>query len=525
PAPSEVLNLKYGVFNVTTLNVSWDMPSVAPWGISAYVMDCKSSDSNKTVFVTFVDRKEEHVNVHVDLQEQLANFSCDVFAYVQVGKKYYNGNATGFQVETDGIAAPKNVRLVERTATSFTFEWDADPKAPNYTINTDPLDQVDVSVSSTESVFGERNGTVTHNVSNLKPWTQYKVHIRNCAEYCGKEVKLEHETRVAAPSAARNLNARVEEYVNVTLSWSKPAVPNGPIDGYKVQIKDTDHNKTDVKDLNATSVTLDVVYKFTDFVVTVTPYNLDDNTTLFGPSTSHAFSSSGDGPVPPRPHVKDVEDHNVTLTWDVPKDKNHTIVGYEVTLNPGGKKVSTNTTNVTLTDLQAWTNYSVQVASCTNSTACGTGKSAMFRTDVDAPSAPQNLTVRSFGTHWVDVSWKAPQHPNGPLSGYNVTLKNGSELVWVMTLNTSHNLTGLEPGTAYEISVYAFNTGKQGEKKGPTTSFTAQTQSEASAGGGVSGATIAAAVLIPLLIVALVVGFFVYKKYRGKGGYAHYLAR
>ncbi|CAN7944667.1 unnamed protein product, partial [Ixodes pacificus] len=230
------------------------------------------------------------------------------------------------------------------------------------------------------------------------------------------------------------------------------------------------------------------------------------------------FIRQGSRPVPPRPHVEDVKDHSVLLTWETPKDKNHTIVGYEVTVNPGGKNISTNSTNVTLTDLEAWTQYSVLVASCTNITKCGTPKAATFRTNVDAPSAPQNLTVHSFGTHWVDVMWKAPQHPNGPLSGYNVTLKNGSELVWATTRNTSHNITGLEPGTSYEISVYAYNKAEKGEKKGPVASFSAQTQSEASGGGGVSGGTIAAAVLIPLLIIALVVGFFAYRKYGRKRG-------
>ncbi|KAM7299633.1 fibronectin isoform X2 [Ixodes scapularis] len=517
PAPSGVRNVRFEVLNVTTLNVSWDRPTEAPWGISSYVVHCKSADTNRTVNVTFVD-EEEYVIKLVDLHEQLTRFGCSVFAYVQVGVKTYTGNETNFDVKTGGIEAPKNVELVNRTATSFTFEWDADPKAPNYTIDVRTQDQVDVFDSWTDSVREERNGTVVHNVTGLKPWTRYKVSIRNCAEYCGKEAVLEQQTRVAAPSAVRNLKPALDGYTNVTLSWTKPANPNGPIDGYTVKLVDTERNQTFVHDLNTTSVTLNVVYKFTDFMATVAPYNLDDNTTLHGPSSSVAFSSSGDGPVPPRPHVEDVKDHSVLLTWETPKDKNHTIVGYEVTVNPGGKNISTNSTNVTLTDLEAWTQYSVLVASCTNIKQCGTPKAATFRTDVDAPSAPQNLTVHSVGIHWVDVTWKAPQHPNGPLSGYNVTLKNGSELVWATTRNTSHNITGLEPSTSYEISVYAYNKADKGEKKGPVASFSAQTQSEASGGGGVSGGTIAAAVLIPLLIIVLVVGFFVYRKYRRNRG-------
>ncbi|CAN8022707.1 unnamed protein product [Ixodes persulcatus] len=519
---NEVRNVRFNVLNVTTLNVSWDRPTEAPWGISSYVVRCESADTNRTVNVTFAD-EEEYVIKLVDLHEQLTRFGCSVFAYVQVGGKSYPGNETDFDVKTGGIEAPKNVKLVNRTATSFTFEWDADPKAPNYTIDIRTQDQVDVFDSWMGSVLEERNGTVVHNVTGLKPWTLYKVSIRNCAEYCGKEAVLEQQTRVAAPSTVRNLKSALDGYTNVTLSWTKPANPNGPIDGYMVKLVDMERNQTFVHDLNTTSVTLNVVYKFTDFKAIVTPYNLDDNTTLHGPSSSVAFSSSGDGPVPPRPHVKDVKDHSVLLTWEVPKDKNHTIVGYEVTVNPGGKNISTNSTNVTLTDLEAWTQYNVLVASCTNITKCGTPKAATFRTDVDAPSAPQNLTVHSCGTHWVDVTWKAPQHPNGPLSGYNVTLKNGSELVWATTRNTSHNITGLKPGTSYEISVYAYNKAEKGEKKGPVARFSAKTQSEASGGGGVSGGTIAAAVLIPLLIVALVVGFFAYRKYRRNRGHSQSL--
>lgn len=89
------------------------------------------------------------------------------------------------------------MELVNRTAASFTFEWDADPKAPNYTIDVRTQDQVDVFDSWTDSVREERNGTVVHNVTGLKPWTLYKVSIRNCAEYCGKEAVLQQQTRVA----------------------------------------------------------------------------------------------------------------------------------------------------------------------------------------------------------------------------------------------------------------------------------------------------------------------------------------
>uniref|UniRef100_A0A0K8R3W5 Putative cell adhesion molecule n=1 Tax=Ixodes ricinus TaxID=34613 RepID=A0A0K8R3W5_IXORI len=90
PAPSEVRNVRFNVLNVTTLNASWDRPTEAPWGISSYVVRCKSADTNRTISVTFAD-EEEYVIKLVDLHEQLTRFGCSVFAYVQVGGQKLHG--------------------------------------------------------------------------------------------------------------------------------------------------------------------------------------------------------------------------------------------------------------------------------------------------------------------------------------------------------------------------------------------------------------------------------------------------
>lgn len=510
-----VVKLTVQVTNVTSLNVSWDRPHIGAEEIQGYILLCNSTETNTTKTQNVTD-KSEHVSVLFKLDEQLVKFHCAVWAY----GKNVAGNVTLFNATTDGIAAPKNVTLLESTSTSFTFEWALDPKAPNASIEAHSENAVDESMYGVPGFVHSSNNTVKANVTGLIPGTLYKVTLKNCASYCGKPYEALRVTEVAAPSEVKNLEARVAGYVNITLTWKKPEHPNGPLDGYALNVVDADRNTTRTYDVkgNVTTTSFQVQDQFTHFTATLMAYNVDrsKNETLYGNAVPVTFDSTGEGPVPPRPHVNQVEDHSVTLTWEKPEDKEHNITGYLVAVEHGAN-VSTTNTNVTLVKLDAWSDYTVHVSSCTGKEECGQFKVVKFKTDVDAPSAPVHLNVSSAGTHWVELAWQPPKTHNGPLDGYNVTLKNGSSLYWVATKNTSQNLTQLLPGSAYEVSVYAYNQGKTQEKRGPAVSLTAKTMAEGGGGSkGISKAGIIFAVLIPLICVVLVAAYFIRKRYLQK---------
>ena len=58
-----------------------------------------------------------------------------------------------------------------------------------------------------------------------------------------------------APGPVEDLHARIENETNIYVSWSRPSKPNGPIDGYAVDVFEcNDGNLTFFKKTNRTSL-------------------------------------------------------------------------------------------------------------------------------------------------------------------------------------------------------------------------------------------------------------------------------
>jgi hypothetical protein len=84
--------------------------------------------------------------------------------------------------------------------------------------------------------------------------------------------------------------------------------------------------------------------------------------------------------------------------------------------------------------------------------------SATFTYSKSAPSAPQKLKVKA-GVDSLAASWAAPVTNGGyPITGYEaVASAKGHKSVTVTTTALTATLTGLKPGVAYTVRVYAIN--------------------------------------------------------------------
>jgi len=168
--------------------------------------------------------------------------------------------------------------------------------------------------------------------------------------------------------------------------------------------------------------------------------------------------SSSDTTAPTAPtnlKAPSVTQSSVNLTWTASTD-NVGVAGYTVSWS-GGSATATGT-SVTVTGLAASTGYAFSVtaydaAGNKSSAATVSAKTSDPIVDTAAPSVPTGLALVSAGTTSLSVSWNASTDNVG-VAGYEVLIAN---VVKATVSGTAASLTGLSSGTAYSVSVKAYD--------------------------------------------------------------------
>ncbi|XP_037581073.1 fibronectin-like [Dermacentor silvarum] len=510
--PGPVTGLKQKIVNGTVLDVSWDAPDGCK-DFDGYTVKCRGLSTGQEASKNV----DSETQVLLPLLKPKETFECSIQPFVlNSADQRINATTLDFQVSTEGLFPPKDVKLVERTDTSLTFSWSMDSDAPTWKLRVTPITPLGDKHGDIQFDGESEGGMVVHNVTNLAPWTKYNVSVLNCDEsYCSDPFVMIGATDVAAPSNARNLSCIIENDVTALFTWDKPAEPNGPIEGYSLRVYNQDREETKLFSVpgNATSTTLNLSNEFNQFVASLKAYNVVERSgeTVYGPETAVQFKTLGKGPAPPRPKVKEVTNHGVQLYWEWPQDPRYHITHFIVKVD-GQRTLSTVERQVAIDNLDAWAQYEIRVAACVNETTCGQEGTVQFHTDFGAPSEPLNLTVESAGTHWVLARWEVPHVLDGPLSGYNVSFSDGITYFEVTTVELSYNYTEAIPGAIYNVSVYAFNEVNGVIKRGPTASQLTFKEDDPLNTAGLSTTRPLLASLAAITLVLVVVAVILHKK-------------
>ena len=89
-----------------------------------------------------------------------------------------------------------------------------------------------------------------------------------------------------------------------------------------------------------------------------------------------------------------------------------------------------------------------------------------FKKIIGRPSRPHTLTLKDAGATWLCVNWRIPLTFISPITFYTINAHNLNssegtpDEVYIVVTNTStnatfFNVTGLLPGTTYELTVVA----------------------------------------------------------------------
>ncbi|XP_073524742.1 receptor-type tyrosine-protein phosphatase delta isoform X26 [Phyllobates terribilis] len=417
---------------------------------------------------------------------QSANYTCVAMSTLGVIEAIA-------QITVKALPRPPGTPVVtESTATSITLTWDSgNPEPVTYYI-------IQHKPKSSEEQYKEIDGVATtrYSVAGLSPYSEYEfrvVAVNNIGRGPPSEPVATRTSEQAPSSAPRNVQARMLSSTTILVQWEEPEEPNGQIQGYRVYY------------------TMDP----TQHINSWTKYNVaDSQITTIGnlvPQKTYsvkvlAFTSVGDGPlsneiqvitqtgVPSQPlnfKAEAESETSILLSWTPPRSD--TISSYKLYYKEGDHAEEQSvtyepTTSYRLQGLKPNTLYYFRLAA---EAPLGLGASTTeisAKTLQSIPSGPpRKVEVEALNSTAVKVFWRSPvsNKQHGQIRGYQVhyvRMENGepkgppmlkdvmlADAQWEYDDTAEHEMiiSGLQPETAYAITVTAYTTKGDGARSKP----------------------------------------------------------
>ncbi|XP_077331202.1 receptor-type tyrosine-protein phosphatase delta isoform X15 [Lithobates pipiens] len=417
---------------------------------------------------------------------QSANYTCVAMSTLGVIEAIA-------QITVKALPRPPGTPVVtESTATSITLTWDSgNPEPVTYYI-------IQHKPKNSEESYKEIDGVATtrYSVAGLSPYSEYEfrvVAVNNIGRGPPSEPVLTRTSEQAPSSAPRNVQARMLSSTTILVQWEEPEEPNGQIQGYRVYytMEPTQHINSWTK------------YNVADSQIT-TIGNLVPQKTYSVKVL--AFTSVGDGPlsneiqvitqtgVPSQPlnfKAEAESETSILLSWTPPRSD--TISNYELYYKEGDQAEELSITidpssSYRLQGLKPNTLYYFRLAA---RAPLGLGASTTeisAKTLQSIPSGPpRKVEVEAVNSTSVKVFWRSPvpNKQHGQIRGYQVhyvRMENGeskgppmlkdimlADAQWEYDDTTEHEMiiSGLQPETAYAITVTAYTTKGDGARSKP----------------------------------------------------------
>uniref|UniRef100_A0A663F9M0 Receptor-type tyrosine-protein phosphatase S n=1 Tax=Aquila chrysaetos chrysaetos TaxID=223781 RepID=A0A663F9M0_AQUCH len=388
--------------------------------------------------------------------------------------------------------APGTPVVTETTATSITITWDSG--------NPDPVSYYVIEYKSKSQdgpyQIKEDITTTRYSIGGLSPNSEYEIWVsavNSIGQGPPSESVVTRTGEQAPASAPRNVQGRMLSSTTMIIQWEEPVEPNGQIRGYRVYYT----MEPDQPVSNWQKHNVD------DSLLTTVGSLLEDETYTV---RVLAFTSVGDGPLSDPIQVKTQQgvpgqpmnfraeaktETSIVLSWSPPRQE--IIVKYELLYKEGdhGREVPKNfepTTSFTVEGLKPNTEYVFRLAA---RSALGLGAftpEVRERTLQSMPSAPpRKVEVEVLNSTAIQVFWRSPvqNRQHGQIRGYQVhyvRMENGearglpqikdimlADAQWETDDTAEYEMiiAGLQPETAYSITVAAYTMKGDGARSKP----------------------------------------------------------
>ncbi|KAF7704133.1 hypothetical protein HF521_021205 [Silurus meridionalis] len=287
-------------------------------------------------------------------------------------------------------------------------------------------------------------------VGCLLPFSNYSVLVRGCnTQGCVESASISISLPPAAPDGLLPPRLAAATSTSLQVAWLSPSRPNAPGTlRYQLQMK----NPATQHVLQVVDNEMETV--FTHLVEDLEPYTeyqfrlLVSNHYGEAGSSWVSFHTAQDRPTAIDPPVLyEIQPRNATISWSPPSRPNGNLTHYNIYQNSQlVTTVHSNTTTLTLSNLEPYQQYFIQVEACTEM-GCTLSNSHTLNT---LPAPPQGVSrprLYSDTPTSVLVSWAPPLHSNGPLKM--------ATMMPNQTLTYLDNSASLSPWRTYEYRVIA----------------------------------------------------------------------
>ncbi|XP_041646715.1 usherin [Cheilinus undulatus] len=318
----------------------------------------------------------------------------------------------------------------------------------------------------------QRDGTFSHTVTALRPWTQYEFSVRahNPAGHTNSHWvtmrTIQAPPRGLAPPTVSHLQGRPSELL---VSWTPPLEPNGILQSYRIQRNNVSFSFS--FDPTVLSYTDEDLRPFSTYSYSITSCTSEGCIT--SPNTNITTLEAPPATVD-APTVDSIAFNSMNISWSKPLTQNGEVTEYVLKMN-NEEVYRGQDRNTVISGLQPYASYQLVLLACTRG-GCTTSATMSAVTEEAPPTGLTAPTLKVTGPESVEVSWRSPENPNGIITGYE--LRRDGEVIYIGTETHYHDFT-LLPSVEYSYVVRANNS------KGATSSAAATAKTHPSAPSGV----------------------------------------
>ncbi|XP_059687663.1 receptor-type tyrosine-protein phosphatase S isoform X7 [Gavia stellata] len=478
----------------TSITITWDSGNPDP--VSYYVIEYKSKSQDGPYQI-----KEDITTTRYSIGGLSPNSEYEIWvsAVNSIGQGPPSESVVTRTGEQAPASAPRNVQGRMLSSTTMIIQWE-EPVEPNgqirgyrvyYTM------EPDQPVSNWQKHNVDDSLLTT--VGSLLEDETYTVRVLAFTSVGDGPLSdpIQVKTQQGVPGQPMNFRAEAKTETSIVLSWSAPR--QEIIVKYELLYKEGDHGREVLKNFEpTTSFTVEGLKPNTEYV-----FRLAARSALglgaFTPEVRERTLQSK--PSAPPQDVKCVSTRStaILVSWRPPpaESQNGVLAGYSVYYRALDSEdtelkevndIPPTTSQILLESLEKWTEYRITVVAHTEVGPGPESSPVIVRTDEDVPSAPpRKVEVEVLNSTAIQVFWRSPvqNRQHGQIRGYQVhyvRMENGearglpqikdimlADAQWETDDTAEYEMiiAGLQPETAYSITVAAYTMKGDGARSKP----------------------------------------------------------
>ena len=332
-------------------------------------------------------------------------------------------NTTSEHIYTEE-SKPENIYppiLRALTAYSIQITWQK-PGRPNGVI----IEYYVARVNSTGDIINKWRSNkmvLVDNSSDIRPYTNYTYFIIACTKIgCSNGSRGFVTTLEAPPENVSAPQLQIRNARVIEINWQEPAIPNGKIIWYTLY-------RDNMSICNTSGACNFKIpsrgkYRYVDSGLKPHTYYsyIVEASTIAGSTNSSDSRKRTPQSTPeqiPSPTLTPQSSSSILVKWTTPANPNGVIQNYSVLQDTGINHPAGLSLSLTVTNLEPFTSYNFQIKACTKE-GCGVGNRSEART-LEAPPSHQPAPGLVAKSHEViEITWRAPEKPNGKILKYEV---------------------------------------------------------------------------------------------------------